>query len=187
MNHSDTTKSGAAAGKKWSASAALVILLIAADQVTKILSVRALYPDRHFVLLPGILELTCVQNRGAAFGILQNARFFFVIITAVALFAIGYVLARLPSDRRYRPIHICLCFVAAGAVGNLIDRVLLSYVRDFIYFSLIDFPVFNVADMYITCATFAMLFLCLFYYRDDADFAFLTGKDKTESPLEKEN
>ena len=171
MQHSPNSKSG-----QLPLSAALVALLVLLDQITKVISVRALYPDRHFILIPGVLELTCVQNRGAAFGILQNAQVFFLIITAAALLVIGYALVRLPADRRYLPVRICLCLIAAGAVGNLIDRLLLTYVRDFIYFSLIDFPVFNVADMYITCATFTLLFLALFYYKDEHDFDFLSLK-----------
>jgi signal peptidase II len=71
------------------------------------------------------------------------------------------------------PMRVCLCFIAAGAVGNFIDRLLFSYVRDFIYFRLIDFPVFNVADIYITCATAILMLLALFYYKEDDDFNFL--------------
>ena len=76
--------------------------------------------------------------------------------------------------------------MSAGAVGNTIDRVYFGYVTDFIYFKLIDFPTFNVADIWITCATFILLFLILFKYKED-DFDFLKsnkvennsiGKDK---------
>lgn len=77
-------------------------------------------------------------------------------------------------------MRVCLDLIAAGAVGNLIDRISLSYVRDFIYFSLIDFPVFNVADMYITCATFTLLLLSLLYYKEEDDFSFLLGKNTGE-------
>ena len=73
-------------------------------------------------------------------------------------------------------MRLCLYFIAAGAVGNLIDRAVFSYVRDFIYFSLIDFPVFNVADIYITCAAFPMVLLTMFYYREENDFSFLSFK-----------
>ena len=154
----------------------IVLLLILPDQLTKQLAVRSLASGKSIPLIPGVLELTFVRNRGAAFGILQDARLFFFVITLAALLVIGFVYARVPSGRRYLPMRICLCLIAAGAIGNLIDRAALSYVRDFIYFRLIDFPVFNVADIYITCATFAMLFLSLFYYKNDDDFAFLSRK-----------
>ena len=61
---------------------------------------------------------------------------------------------------------ICLLFFA-GAIGNFIDRVMRNYVVDFFYFSLIDFPIFNVADIYVTVAAFAMIFLGLFYYKEE--------------------
>ena len=65
--------------------------------------------------------------------------------------------------------------ITAGGIGNLIDRVRLNYVVDFIYFSLIDFPVFNVADIYVTVSMFLLLILVLFYYKDE-DFQFLKWK-----------
>ena len=176
MNSSASSVSGARKRSRILPGILLIVLLIAADQLTKQLAVAALAPDRHIELLPGILELSYVQNRGAAFGILQNARLFFLLITAFALFVIGYILFRLPPKPRYTPFHLCLCFIAAGAVGNLIDRIFLVYVRDFIYFSLIDFPVFNVADIYITCSTIFLFFLCVFYYKEE-DFSFLNRKD----------
>jgi len=158
----------------------LIVPLVLFDQLTKVWAVQALEGGKRIVLLPGILELTYVQNRGAAFGILQNARIFFLLITVAALAVIGYCLVRIPDGKKYRPMRLCLYLIAAGAVGNLIDRLFLSYVRDFIYFSLIDFPVFNVADIFITCATFVLLLLSLFYYREEEDFTFLTGDKKKD-------
>lgn len=151
----------------------LTAVLIVIDQITKIIAVDVLSDGHSIPLIKGVLQFTYVENHGAAFGILQNALPFFVIITLAALAAIIYFLVRTPADRRFLPMRIILCFIAAGAVGNFIDRLLFSYVRDFIYFCLIDFPVFNVADIYITCATFVLLFLALFYYKEDDDFAFL--------------
>lgn len=147
--------------------------LIVIDQITKRIAVKSLADGRSIPLIKGVLEFTFVENRGAAFGILQNALPFFVVITLAALLVIIYILLRVPADRRYLPVRAALCFIAAGAIGNFIDRLVLSYVRDFIYFCLIDFPVFNVADIYITCATFFLIFMALFYYKEDDDFAFL--------------
>lgn len=151
----------------------LTAILIVIDQITKIIAVDVLADGHSIPLIKGVLQFTYVQNRGAAFGILQNALPFFVLITLAALAAITYILVRTPAGRRFLPMRLVLCFIAAGAVGNFIDRLLFSYVRDFIYFCLIDFPVFNVADIYITCATFVLLFLALFYYKEEDDFAFL--------------
>ena len=151
----------------------LVAVLIIIDQITKRIAVNVLADGLRIPLINGVLEFTFVQNRGAAFGIMQNALPFFVVITLAALCVITYFLLHIPSQKRYLPLRICLGFIAAGAIGNFIDRLRLSYVRDFIYFSLIDFPVFNVADIYITCATILLVLLMLFYYRDEDDFSLL--------------
>jgi signal peptidase II len=79
---------------------------------------------------------------------------------------------RVPGGPKYLPLRLVLIFICAGAAGNLYDRVVLHYVRDFIYFSLIDFPVFNVADMYVTVSVFVLIILIMFYYKDE-DFQFL--------------
>ena len=153
-----------------------IVLLIILDQITKIVAVHFLGGGQKVILIPGVLEFTLIHNSGAAFGILQNAMLFFFIITAAALVMIFFILSRTPFVRRYLPMRLCLYFLAVGAVGNLIDRAVFSYVRDFIYFSLIDFPVFNVADIYITCAAFTMVLLTMFYYREENDFSFLSFK-----------
>jgi signal peptidase II len=147
--------------------------LIVIDQITKVIAVDALASGKSIPLIKGVLEFSYVENHGAAFGILQNALPFFVVITLAALAVIFYILVRVPEDRHFLPIRLCLCFIAAGAVGNFIDRLLLSYVRDFIYFCLIDFPVFNVADIYITCGTAILILLMLLYYRDEEELSFL--------------
>lgn len=179
MNHSKSNQHHQ--GRRLTAGLLLTIVLIGLDQWTKQLAVRALSPDIHIQLIPGVLEFTYIQNRGAAFGILQNARLFFLVITLAALLVIGYGLLHIPGSRRFLPMRLCLYLIAAGAVGNLIDRLFLSYVRDFIYFSLIDFPVFNVADMYITCSTFVLMLLFLFYYKEKDDFDFLNHSKKADS------
>ena len=73
----------------------------------------------------------------------------------------------------YRPLLYTAAIVFAGAMGNFIDRVFRGYVVDFIYFSLIDFPTFNVADIYVTCGITVMVFLMFFRYKEENDFDFL--------------
>lgn len=152
-----------------------VILQVCMDQYTKILSVRYLKGEKGIVLIDGVLQLFYVENRGAAFGILQNSTVFFCIVTAFILVAIIYVYIRMPFEKKYMPLFVLLSFLTAGAIGNLIDRVANGFVVDFIYFSLIDFPVFNMADIYVTVSTALIILLSLFKYRDD-DFAFLRFK-----------
>ena len=88
------------------------------------------------------------------------------------LAVIAYVLLKAPNKKRYIPLHLLLIVIAAGAVGNMIDRLRLNYVVDFIYFSLINFPVFNVADIYVTLATAFLAIPVLFRYKEE-DFGFL--------------
>ena len=146
--------------------------LTAVDLLTKSAAADALKGQPPVVLIDGVLELRYVQNTGAAFSILENAQWFFILVAAAAIAVIAILLTRIPHVRRYWPLHVLLTLIAAGAAGNLMDRVTLNYVRDFIYFSLIDFPIFNVADIYVTVSTVLLVICILFYYEDD-DFAFL--------------
>ncbi len=146
--------------------------LVAADQISKIAAVNGLRDKPAFPIIKNVLELYYVENRGAAFSMLQNATWFFYIVASFAIIAIAVFLVRMPENRRFVPLRILLILISAGAAGNLIDRVMFTYVRDFIYFSLINFPVFNVADIYVTCATFTLVLLTFFYYKDE-DFADL--------------
>ena len=149
----------------------ILCLLIAVDQLTKYAAVLYI-KNSPKELISGVLELFYLQNTGAAFSIMQNNVAFFTVVTVIVLIVIIYVFLKMPNDKKYVPLRIVLMFISAGAVGNLIDRVWLGYVRDFIYFSLIDFPVFNVADIYVTVSAFVLLFLIIFKYKDH-DFDFL--------------
>ena len=74
------------------------------------------------------------------------------------------------------PLRICSILLIAGAVGNLIDRVRLNYVIDFFYFKLIDFPIFNVADIYVSVGTAVLIILILFYYKEEELNLLLKGR-----------
>ena len=119
------------------------------------------------------MELNFLKNSGAAFGMLQDQKVFFVLVAILILIIIVYVLLRVPDDKKYDVMHILLVMIASGAAGNMIDRIRNDYVVDFIYFVIINFPIFNVADIYVTVATFVFLFLFLFYYKEN-DFSFLS-------------
>lgn len=143
-----------------------VILGIVLDQYTKLLAVRHLQ-QKPFILWDGVFELHYLENRGAAFGMLQNQQVFFLITALILLFAVTILYVRLPDTKRILPLRFCMILVTAGAIGNMIDRVRLQYVVDFFYFKLINFPIFNVADIYVTVAAFLLGFLILFYYREE--------------------
>ena len=155
------------------------ILLILFDQWTKSLAVANLMNQEPFVIMKDVFQLRYLENRGAAFGMMQGQQTFFVISALIAVVVITYVYFKLPWEKRFHPLRAVVLFIAAGAVGNLIDRLVLGYVVDFFYFELIDFPIFNVADIYVTCATIILALLILFYYKEDElDCLFPKKKEK---------
>jgi signal peptidase II len=151
-----------------------LILLIGFDQFTKYLVVQNLQ-DSPFILIPKVFQFTYHENDGAVWGILSGRTIFLVIMAIVLLSFMVFIYIKVPNEKRYNALHIILIFICAGAVGNLLDRILKGYVVDFLYFELIDFPIFNVADCYITISSILLVLLGLFYYKDE-DFAFLTFK-----------
>ncbi|SHN59327.1 signal peptidase II [Butyrivibrio hungatei DSM 14810] len=155
----------------------LVVLFVALDQLTKQLACEYLQDKPAIVLINRVLELNFLKNSGAAFGLFQNQKVFFVLVAVLILFIIAYVLFRMPDDKKYDIMHILLVLIASGAAGNMIDRVRQDYVVDFIYFVIINFPIFNVADIYVTVATFLFIILFLFYYKEN-DFNFLSFKQQ---------
>ena len=150
----------------------MLVVLVLIDYYTKYLAVIKLKNQAAFNIIDGVLEFNYLENRGAAFGMLQNQKIFFVFIAVIFLSVIIFVLLRTPDDRKYRKLHILLTMIAAGAIGNMIDRLRFDYVVDFIYVSLIDFPIFNLADIYVVCGGIALVILVLFHYRDE-DFDFI--------------
>lgn len=147
--------------------AVLTLLLIGFDQLSKALAVRYLMDGGPMVLWDGVFELRYLENRGAAFGLLQGQRTFFLLIGIVVFAAVLFFFRYLSPERRYWPLRLIAVFILAGAWGNMIDRILNGYVVDFFYFRLIDFPIFNVADIYVTVGTAVLILLVLFYYKDE--------------------
>ena len=131
------------------------------------------------MLWDGVFELYYLENRGAAFGILQGQKAVFLICTAVVLVLIAFYYNRLPGGRRYTLMRVVAVLLAAGALGNLIDRMRYSYVVDFLYFKLIDFPVFNVADCYVTVGAVLLAVLILFVYKEE-ELGFLSLRKRDE-------
>lgn len=147
------------------------LILIAAgvilDQFTKHLASVHLKEKEPFVILEDIFELRYLENRGAAFGLFQNQQVFFLISVAVITVVVIIFYRKVPMDKKYLFLRICAVFIMAGAYGNCIDRVKQGFVIDFLYFKLIDFPIFNVADIYVTLATFFLFLLIVFYYKEE--------------------
>lgn len=155
-----------------------LILLIALDQFTKHLAVVNLKGQEPIKLIPEVLHLQYLENDGAVFGLFSGNVTTLAIFTSVIIVLIIYFYMKLPGAKRYNIMRIILIFILAGAIGNLIDRVRVNYVIDFIYFTLIDFPIFNIADSYVTVATILFILLGIFYYKDE-DFEFLEHKKES--------
>ena len=153
--------------------------LTALDQWTKALAVRYLMNQTPVVLMEGVFQLHYSENRGAAFGLLQGKQFFFFLITLLVLGAAAYMVWHMPPVKRFFPMWFALLLVASGAVGNMIDRVSQGYVVDFLYFNLINFPIFNVADCYVTVGASLLVVLIFFYYREE-EMACFSLKNKKE-------
>ena len=145
----------------------LTIFAIILDQWTKHLAVTKLQGKTPFILINKVFQLCYLENRGAAFGLLQNQRIFFLICALVILIFAIWIYGKLPNAQRYLPLRICAVLIVGGAFGNCIDRIRLNYVVDFFYFKLIDFPIFNVADIYVTVAAFLLVILILVYYKEE--------------------
>lgn len=144
-----------------------VAVLVILDQLAKAAAVAGLKDSTGIDLINGVLRLQYLENHGAAFGILQNQQWLFLILACAFILAACVIYVRMPYTGRMIPLRCVILFLGAGAIGNMIDRALQGYVVDFIYFSLINFPIFNVADIYVTCSAAALILLILFYYKDD--------------------
>ena len=155
----------------------IICALVALDQYTKYLAVIHLKDKPAYIIVNGVLELNYLENKGAAFGMLQNQKAFFIFVAVVILSVIGYVLIKAPAKKKYRKMNLLLSLIAAGAIGNMIDRIRLNYVIDFIYFVLINFPIFNMADIYVTVSTVVLVILLLFVYKEN-DLSFISFKSK---------
>lgn len=167
-------------------------VLIGVDQLTKLLAVNNLKGKDAFVLIKDFIEFRYLENTGAAYGVFQNKMILFYIITVIVFAAIVFIWINTsknlksyiglgesnPSDFKVRTFKSAeffgylLAALAAGAIGNFIDRITNGYVVDFIYFKFINFPIFNFADI---CVTVSVVIICIFFifiYKEDKNFRF---------------
>ena len=144
-----------------------VVLLTIIDQATKLAAINYLRPAGSIPLIPEIFHLTYATNAGAAFGMFQGARWFFVILTVVVLSVMAYYYVKLPHTREYAWVRFCLILICGGALGNFIDRLLKGYVVDFLHVTFIRFPIFNFADIFLVVGTFLLAIIMLFVIKDE--------------------
>ncbi len=157
------------------------IILVALDQVVKYWVRTDLKENGPMDIIPKVLKLEFHQNTGAVWGTLSGKVQILAIFSAIIFLVILYLYFKIPNHKKFTALKLISVFIMAGAVGNMIDRFVLHYVVDYIYFVIIDFPLFNLADSYITVSAFLMIFLILFYYKED-DMVFLNQMFSKKKP-----
>ena len=141
------------------------IAIVVLDQVTKYLTVAniELFADVPFI--PWLLQLTYVRNTGAAFSSFEGQQWLFAIVFAVFTGAILYEYFKKPMPFS-KLERWCIAAVYGGGLGNMIDRVRLGYVVDMIETTFIEFPVFNVADCFITCGCILLMVSLILFNKE---------------------
>ncbi|MEG2074124.1 MAG: signal peptidase II [Angelakisella sp.] len=145
-------------------------LLVAVDYFIKQWAALSLKPMTSLDVIPGVLSLYYHENFGAAFGILQQKRFFLIAVTSVVIIVL--IGAMLLGKVHGHLLLTSISLIIAGGIGNMIDRIALGYVIDYIYFEPINFPIFNFADCCVVIGTALLAFYIL----------FIEGKAKTALP-----
>ncbi|NLJ98328.1 MAG: signal peptidase II [Tissierellia bacterium] len=141
----------------------ILISVVVLDQTSKYAAVKHLKGNSPHVIIKDFFQLHYVENFGAAFGILQNRKMFFIIVSSIVIIGILFFIFK-GSYNLNRLMEISLIIFLGGAIGNLIDRIRLGYVIDFLSFRLgsgYDFPVFNIADISIVISTFLIMAMVL--------------------------
>jgi len=141
----------------------IFIFFLTIDQITKYFAVALLQGNPSVHLIGNFLRFTYVENRGAAFGILQNQRLFFIISTVVLVAFLIYMIVF--NKKVTTATKLTLSLILSGAIGNFIDRLRLGYVIDFVdvrFGDFYDFPVFNVADSCLVVGVIILVILILF-------------------------
>lgn len=138
---------------------AIISGIICLDQLTKWLAVVFLRGEASFPLWREVLHFTYAENTGMAFGMLKDHRWVFMVFSTLAIIGLAVYLFRYRPEGRW--MQISMAFIIGGGIGNMIDRIFLGYVVDFIDFTLIDFAIFNVADSFV-CVGAGIMIVLLF-------------------------
>lgn len=154
----------------------VIIALIAIDQLSKMWAVNTLAGQisnvagsQDIFIWPNVFHLHYIPNYGAAWGMLEGKKLFLILITSIIIVGMIYYFNKLPHTKWGLWAKISLILIIAGAVGNLIDRIWLGYVRDFLYFILINFPIFNIADIFVVIGTAMLVVVLLFGKLDETN------------------
>ena len=144
-----------------------VIVLIILDQGTKFWALASLKPIHNMTLVEGFMDLTFVENRGVAFGMFSGQRWFILLLTGVIAVGLVWFYVTMPKKKEYFPLRVSLVLVLSGAIGNIIDRLFRGYVVDFFEFTFFEWPVFNVADIYVVVGVILLALMILFVVKDE--------------------
>lgn len=158
----------------------LIIAFIYLDQLSKYLAVIYLKGGESFPIIKNVLHLTYVENEGAAFGMLKDHRWIFMIISSVAI--IGLFVYLVKNHKASRLQNVALTMIIAGGIGNMIDRVVLGYVVDFIDFTLINFAIFNVADSFVCVGVGLLIIYLLMTLKREHDAEKTSKSAETGTP-----
>ena len=148
-------------------SVIVAAVLAAVDQITKHIALTKLKPIGNTTFIKGVMDFTFVENRGAAFGILNGKIWLLLILAAIICAVIIYSMLKMPKTKEYRLLKAALTLILAGAVGNVLDRVIRGDVVDFFEFTFISFPVFNMADIYVVVGAIALARIMIFVIKDE--------------------
>ena len=144
-----------------------VAILILLDQGTKFWALASLKPIHNMTLVEGFMDLTFVENRGVAFGMFSGQRWFILLLTCVIAVGLIWFYVTMPKKKEYLPLRVSLVLVLSGAVGNIIDRLFRGYVVDFFEFTFFEWPVFNVADIYVVVGVILLALMIIFVVKDE--------------------
>ena len=144
----------------------LIIAAVLLDRLTKYLVCANIY-NSSAQFIPGFIGFRYCENTGAAFGMLAGKSWLFYVVTPLSLLLMGYILYRASRKKEDWPVRLSCLLIIAGALGNLIDRLARGFVVDMFYFKLINFPVFNVADIYVTCSAVFLAILLIFRDKEE--------------------
>lgn len=155
-----------------------VAVLIGLDQLSKLWAMDTLKGTAGLTVIENVFELRYVENTGSAFGLFAGKVHIFAVITVILSLVLIFLYFKIPVDTDFKVYRVLLLTLIAGGVGNVIDRLMRGFVVDFFYFKPINFPVFNVADCYVSLSVF--IFLLYFLIRKDDRLGDLFFKQKEE-------
>ncbi len=179
-----------------------VLAIIVFDQWTKLLTLKHFFinGEQDISIINKVLRICFVQNEGMAWGLFQNKQIVFIVITPLVIAGLIYIYYKMPFEKKYIAMRVCVIFLMGGAIGNLIDRIDLidrvsllegafrtgnifhGYVVDMIYAEIINFPVFNIADSFITIGFALLLVLIIFVYKEKDFDVIFPGKKTSSEP-----